>query len=132
MKDADGDIEVAIGDRIQAVARLDQRRSMLPLKGVRSAATQRELENAFDAAAVEGKVEASPRNEVRIARAPFLLSQILSPAPPTGGHVGKTYTFRIISTGLRQVSRRFGANSSKRNSRRSLTRYAGRSWLARC
>ena len=58
LKDDDGDIEVSIGDRIQAVVVSTSGGITLSRKGVRNAATQRELENAFRAGlAVEGKVE---------------------------------------------------------------------------
>ena len=75
---------------------------MLSRKGVRNAATQRELENAFQAGlAVEGKVESVNKGgyEVRIARerafCPLSQIDIVRTADPAV-HVGKTYTFRII------------------------------------
>jgi small subunit ribosomal protein S1 len=102
LKDEDGDIEVSIGDRIQAVVVSTSGGIILSRKGVRNAATLRELENAFQAGlAVEGKVEGVNKGgyEVRIARARAFcpLSQIDSvrTADPAV-HVGKTYTFRII------------------------------------
>ncbi|HET9195919.1 MAG TPA: S1 RNA-binding domain-containing protein [Vicinamibacterales bacterium] len=102
LKDADGDIEVSIGDRIQAVVVSTSGGIILSRKGVRNAATQRELENAFQAGlAVEGKVESVNKGgyEVRIARArafcPLSQIDIVRTADPAA-HVGKTYTFRII------------------------------------
>jgi small subunit ribosomal protein S1 len=102
LKDEDGDIEVAIGDRIQAVVVSTSGGIMLSRKGVRNAATQRELKNAFDAGfAVEGRVESVNKGgyEVRIARArafcPLSQIDIVRTADPAV-HVGKTYTFRII------------------------------------
>ena len=102
LKDGDGRMEAKIGDRIQAVVVSTSGGVTLSRKGVRNAATQRELENAFDAGlAVEGKVESVNKGgyEVRIARERAFcpLSQIdtartVDPAV----HVGKTYTFRII------------------------------------
>ena len=69
---------------------------------MRNAATQRELENAFEAGlAVEGKVESVIKGgyEVRIARerafCPLSQIDIVRTADPAV-HVGKTYTFRII------------------------------------
>ena len=69
---------------------------------MRNAATQRELENAFEAGlAVEGKVESAIKGgyEVRIARerafCPLSQIDIARTADPAV-HVGKTYTFRII------------------------------------
>ena len=71
LKDADGDVEVSVGDRIQAMVVSTSGGIMLSRKGVRNAATQRELEDAFQAGlAVEGKVERAVKGgyEVRIAR----------------------------------------------------------------
>ncbi len=102
LKDQDGDIEVSIGDRIQGVVVSTSGGITLSRKGVRTAATQRELENAFRAGlAIEGRVESVNKGgyEVRVARARAFcpLSQIDSvrTADPAV-HVGKTYTFRII------------------------------------
>ncbi|MGH9239844.1 MAG: 30S ribosomal protein S1 [Vicinamibacterales bacterium] len=102
LKDDDGDIEVSIGDRIQAVVVSTSGGIILSRKGVRNAATQRELANAFQAGlAVEGKVESVNKGgyEVRVARARAFcpLSQIdIVRTPDPAVHVGKTYTFRII------------------------------------
>jgi small subunit ribosomal protein S1 len=102
LKDDDGDIEVSIGDRIQAVVVSTSGGIMLSRKGVRNAATQRELENAFRAEfAVEGKVETVVKGgyEVRVARerafCPFSQIDIVRTADPAV-HVGRTYAFRII------------------------------------
>ena len=102
LKDQDGSLEVSIGDRIQAVVVSTRGGIMLSRKGVRNAATQRELENAFRAGlAVEGKVESVNKGgyEVRIARArafcPLSQIDVVRTAEPAV-HVGKTYTFRII------------------------------------
>jgi small subunit ribosomal protein S1 len=102
LKDDDGDIEVSIGDRIHAVVVSTSGGITLSRKGVRNAATQRELENAFQAGlAVDGKVESVVKGgyEVRIARVRAFcpLSQIdTSRTADPAFHVGKTYTFRII------------------------------------
>jgi small subunit ribosomal protein S1 len=102
LKDEDGDIEVSIGDRIQAVVVSTSGGVILSRTGVRNAATQRELENAFRAGlAVQGRVESVNKGgyEVRIVRArafcPLSQIDIVRTADP-GVHVGKTYTFRII------------------------------------
>ena len=102
LKDENGDIEVALGDRIMALVISTSGGIMLSRKGVRNAATLRELENAFRAGlAVEGKVESVNRGgyEVRIARArafcPLSQIDLVRTAEPAV-HVGKTYTFRII------------------------------------
>ena len=102
LKDGDGHLEVKIGDRIQAVVVSTSGGVTLSRKGVRNAATQRELENAFEAGlAVEGKVESVIKGgyQVRVARerafCPLSQIDILRTSDPTQ-HVGKTYTFRII------------------------------------
>jgi small subunit ribosomal protein S1 len=102
LKDDDGDIEVSVGDRIRAVVVSTSGGIMLSRKGVRNAATQRELENAFQAGlAVEGKVESINKGgyQVRIARerafCPLSQIDIVRTTDPAV-HVGKTYTFRII------------------------------------
>jgi small subunit ribosomal protein S1 len=102
LKDADGDIEMSVGDRIQAVVVSTSGGIMLSRKGVRNAATQRELENAFRAGlTVEGKVESVNKGgyEVRMARerafCPLSQIDIVRTVDPAV-HVGKTYTFRII------------------------------------
>jgi small subunit ribosomal protein S1 len=102
LKDEDGDIDVSIGDRIQAVVVSTSGGVILSRKGVRNAETLRELENAFHAGlAVEGKVESAIKGgyEVRIARARAFcpLSQIdTSRTADPAVHVGKIYTFRIM------------------------------------
>jgi small subunit ribosomal protein S1 len=102
LKDEDGDIEVSIGDRLHAVVVSTKGGVILSRKGVRSAATQRELDNAFNAGlAVAGKVEGVNKGgyEVRIARerafCPLSQIDIVRTADPAV-HVGKTYAFRII------------------------------------
>jgi small subunit ribosomal protein S1 len=102
LKDADGDVEVSVGDRIQAMVVSTSGGIVLSRKGVRNAATQRELEDAFRAGlAVEGKVERAVKGgyEVRIARerafCPLSQIDIVRTADPAV-HEGQTYTFRII------------------------------------
>ena len=71
LKDHEGDVEFSIGDRLTAVVVSTSGGVTLSRTGVRNAATQRELENAFQAGfAVEGKVESVNKGgyEVRIAR----------------------------------------------------------------
>ena len=102
LKDEDGDIELSIGDRIQAIVVSTSGGIILSRKGVRNATTQRELENAFHSRlAVEGKVENAIKGGyvVRIARERAFcpLSQIDSvrTADPAV-HVGRTYTFQVV------------------------------------
>lgn len=102
LKDETGGLEVAIGDRIQAVVVSTRGGITLSRRGVRNAATQRELENAFRAGlAVEGRVEGVIKGgyAVRVARerafCPLSQIDIARTADPAV-HVGKTYAFRII------------------------------------
>jgi small subunit ribosomal protein S1 len=102
LKDADGDIEVEVGDRITAIVMSTSGGITLSRKGVRNAATLRELEDAFrSGVAVEGKVvqEIKGGYEVRVARerafCPLSQIDIARTADPKV-HVGQTYAFRVI------------------------------------
>ncbi len=102
LKDAEGDVEVSIGDRIQAMVVSTSGGVVLSRKGVRNATTQRELEDAFQAGlAVEGKVEKVVKGgyEVRVARerafCPLSQIDIVRTEDPAV-HEGKVYAFRII------------------------------------
>ena len=102
LKDADGDIEVEVGDRITAIVMSTSGGITLSRNGVRNAATLRELEDAFrSGVAVEGKVvqEIKGGYEVRVARERAFcpLSQIdIARAADPKVHVGQTYAFRVI------------------------------------
>jgi small subunit ribosomal protein S1 len=102
LKDADGDVEFSVGDRIQAVVVSTSGGIVLSRKGVRDATTQRELEDAFRAGiAVEGKVVKAVKGgyEVRIARERAFcpLSQIdIARTSDPAVHEGKVYAFRVI------------------------------------
>jgi small subunit ribosomal protein S1 len=102
LKDANGAFDVSVGDRIHAKIVSTSGGIVLSRKGVRNAATQRELEDAFNAGiAVEGKVEKAVKGgyEVRIARERAFcpLSQIdVARTVDPAVHEGKTYSFRII------------------------------------
>ena len=99
--DADGDIEVSVGDRIQAVVISTAGGLTLSRRLARGAATRQQLENAFHSGLpVEGRVEKSVKGgyEVRIAgqRAfcPFSQIDTVRGTDPSL-HEGKVYTFRI-------------------------------------
>jgi len=102
LKDAEGDVEFSVGDRIQAMVVSTAGGIVLSRKGVRNAATQREIEDAYQAGlAVEGKVEKAVKGgyEVRIARERAFcpLSQIdIARSTDPSVHEGQTYTFKII------------------------------------
>jgi small subunit ribosomal protein S1 len=102
LKDADGALEVAVGDRIQAKVVSTGGGIVLSRRGVRNAATERELEDAFRAGlAVEGRVERVVKGgfEVRVARerafCPLSQIDIVRTVDPAV-HEGKTYAFRIV------------------------------------
>lgn len=102
LKDADGDVEVDVGDRLHAVVVSTTGGITLSRKGVRSPATQRELEDAYASRLpVEGRVERQVKGgyEVRIARerafCPISQIDVLRTVDPAV-HEGKTYAFRII------------------------------------
>jgi small subunit ribosomal protein S1 len=102
LKDAEGVLEVKAGDRIQAVVVSTAGGLTLSRKLARGAATERQLEDAFQAGLpVEGRVEGAVKGgyEVRIGRARAFcpLSQIdtLRNTDPAE-HQGRVYPFRII------------------------------------
>jgi len=102
LKDDEGRLEVAIGDRIQATVVSTTGGLTLSRRLARGAATARQLEDAFRAGLpVEGKVERAVKGgyEVRIARQRAFcpLSQIdtVRTTDPAQ-HEGRVYHFRII------------------------------------
>ncbi len=102
LKDPDGDLEVAVGDRIQAVVVSTEGGLTLSRKLALGAATSRQLEDAFQARLpVEGKVEREVKGgyEVRIGRqrgfCPFSQIDIARNTEPAD-HLGRVYPFRII------------------------------------
>ncbi|HYB93845.1 MAG TPA: S1 RNA-binding domain-containing protein [Vicinamibacterales bacterium] len=102
LKDDEGDVEVAVGDRIHAMVVSTSGGIVLSRKGVRNAATHRELEDAFQSGlAVEGKVVQPVKGgyEVRVARerafCPMSQIDIVRTADPNV-HVGKVYAFRVV------------------------------------
>jgi small subunit ribosomal protein S1 len=101
VKDEDGDVEVSVGDRIQAVVVSTSGGITLSRRLARGAATNKQLEDAFHSGLpVEGKIEQEVKGgyEVRIARqrafCPFSQIDITRSEPAT--HIGKVYAFRII------------------------------------
>jgi small subunit ribosomal protein S1 len=101
LRDAEGDLEVAVGDHIQAVVVSTMGGLTLSRTLARGAATLRQLEDAFHTGLpVEGKVEKAVKGgyEVRIARqrafCPF--SQMDTVRTEPSAHEGRVYTFQII------------------------------------
>ena len=101
LKDDDGNLEVAVGDRIQAVVVSTAGELILSRRLARGAATARQLEDAFQSGLpVEGRVERAVKGgyEVRIARQRAFcpLSQIDTARTDPPVHEGRVYRFRII------------------------------------
>ena len=101
LKDAEGDLEVAVGDRIQAVVMSNVGELTLSRKLALGAATQRQLEDAFHSGLpVEGKVEKAVKGgyEVRIARQRAFcpISQMDTARTDAAAHEGRIYKFRIV------------------------------------
>jgi small subunit ribosomal protein S1 len=102
LKDAEGALEVAVGDRIEAMVVSNDGGLTLSRKLARGAATLRQLEDAFRAGLpVEGRIERVVKGgyEVRIGgqRAFCPISQVdtVRTAAPEA-HQGQVYAFRII------------------------------------
>jgi small subunit ribosomal protein S1 len=101
LKGDEGDLEVAVGDRIQAVVVSTAGGLTLSRKLARRAATERQLQDAFDTRLpVEGKVERAVKGgyEVRIGRQRAFcpMSQIDIVRTDPSAHEGRVYEFRII------------------------------------
>ena len=101
LKDEAGALEVAVGDRIQAVVVSTERGLTLSRRLARGAATDRQLDDAFHAGLpVEGKVERAVKGgyEVRIAKhrafCPVSQIDVVRNTDPAD-HVGRVYAFRI-------------------------------------
>ena len=102
LKNPDGVLEVAVGDRVQATVVSTAGGLVLSRKLARGAVTDRQLTDAFQAALpVEGKIDRVVKGgyEVRLGRqrafCPFSQIDIARTADP-GVHVGRVYTFRIV------------------------------------
>jgi small subunit ribosomal protein S1 len=101
LKNDEGVLEVAVGDRIQAVVTSTAGGLTLSRRLARGAAAASQLEDAYRARLpVQGKVERAVKGgyEVRVAgqRAFCPISQIDTPHAEAVPHEGRTYTFRII------------------------------------
>ena len=101
LKDEDGDIEVAVGQRIQAVVVSTSGGLILSRRLARGAASARQLEDAYRSGLpVEGKIEREVKGgyEVRVGHArgfcPFSQIDIVRTDAPA--HTGRVYQFRII------------------------------------
>jgi small subunit ribosomal protein S1 len=102
LKDADGDIEVEVGDRIEAVVVSTAGGLKLSRKLARGAASARQIEDAYRAGLpVEGRVERAIKGgyEIKIAgqRAFCPISQIdTARNTEPSSHEGRVYPFRIM------------------------------------
>jgi small subunit ribosomal protein S1 len=101
LKDEDGRVDVAVGDRIHAMVVATAGGLTLSRKLARGAVTDRQLEDAFRTGLpVEGKVERAVKGgyEVRIGRQRGFCpaSQIDTARTEPSAHDGRVYQFRII------------------------------------
>jgi len=101
LKDDEGRLDVSVGDRIHAVVVSTAGGLTLSRRLARSAATDRQLEDAFRTGLpVEGKVERAVKGgyEVRIGRQRGFcpVSQIDIARADQSAHEGRVYEFRII------------------------------------
>ena len=101
LKDDQGKLDVAVGDRIHAMVVSTSGGITLSRKLARGAATDRQIEDAFHTGLpVEGKVERAVKGgyEVRVGRqrafCPF--SQIDTLRAEAATHEGRVYQFRIV------------------------------------
>jgi len=106
LRDDDGDIEVAVGERIQAVVVSTSGGLILSRRLARGDASARQLEDAYRAGLpVQGKVEREVKGgyEVRVGHArgfcPFSQIDIVRTEAPA--HIGRVYQFRITQYGER-------------------------------
>ena len=102
LKNADGRVEVEVGDHIEAMVVSTEGGLTLSRRLVRGAATNRQLDDAWKAGLpVEGRVERDVKGgyEVRLggqrAFCPFSQIDTVRTADPAQ-HVGRVYAFRII------------------------------------
>ena len=101
LRDAEGGLEVAVGDRIQAMVVSTAGELRISRKLAQGAASERQLEDAFRAGfPVEGKVEKAVKGgyEVRIGRQRAFcpVSQMDTLRAEPAVHEGHVYEFRII------------------------------------
>jgi len=101
LKSAEGALEVAVGDRVQAMVVSTSGGLTLSRRLAGAAATDRQLEDAFQTGLpVEGKVERTVKGgfEVRVGRQRAFcpISQIDVRGADAAGHEGQVYQFRII------------------------------------
>jgi small subunit ribosomal protein S1 len=102
LKDAQGNLEVARGDRVRAILVSTAGGLKLSRRLVGRAATERQLEDAFHAGLpVEGKVEKAVKGgyEIRVGRqrafCPISQIDIVRNTDPLE-HIGRVYQFRIL------------------------------------
>ena len=102
LKNDEGALEVAVGDRIQAVVTSTEGGLTLSRRLARGAATNKQLEDAFHSRLpVEGRIERDVKGgyEVRIggqrAFCPFSQIDTVRTADPAQ-HMGRVYEFRIV------------------------------------
>ncbi len=140
LKDDEGDVEVSVGDRIEAMVVSTGGGIVLSRKGVRNAATQRELEDAFRVRPV-GRGQGREGEQGRLRR-PHRPRARLLPAvadrhrPHRGSDGARRQDLRLPHhriQGRRQGSRWCRAGRTSRSNRRPRRRSCARpSCRARC
>ena len=140
LKDDDGVLEVAVGDRIQAMVVSTEGGLTLSRRLARGAATDGQLEDAFRAGLpVEGKIEREVKGgyEVRIGGQRALLSVLANRHRADHGsgaahRAGSTPSASSSTRKAAGTSSSRGARCSKRSSAPAPSRSGGRSSSARC
>ena len=140
LKDADGDVEVSVGDRIQAIVVSTGGGIVLSRRGVRNAATQRELEDAYRVGARRGRQGGEGREgRLRGADRPRarVLSVLADRHRPHRGSVGaRAAGLHVpdhrVQGGRDETSSSRGASTSRSSSAPAPTTCASRSCRARC
>jgi small subunit ribosomal protein S1 len=136
LKDDDGNLEVAVGDRIPATVVSSAGGLTLSRRLALGAATARQLEDAFNAGLpVQGKVDRAVKGgfEVRVGRqrafCPISQIDLVRNTEPAQ-HEGRVYKFRIIDKGGKNLVVR-AVRCSRKSSRRAPPKSGNRSWKAR-
>ena len=131
LKDADGDVEVSVGDRLQAVVVSTTGGIMLSRKGVRDAATLRELEDAYPGRprrrgqgreGREGRLRGAHRQGARLL--PALADRHRPHRGPGGARGAFVHLPHHRVQGRRQEHRRLAAQAARGGAARERRRRA--------
>jgi hypothetical protein len=134
LKNAEGVLELAVGDRIQATVIATEGGVVLSRKLALGAVAARQIEDAYHShLAVEGKVEREARQlrDPSAGSAPARLA-IASSGTPSPRSASSGPILPHHRTGGRQEPSRRAARCSRTNRRPWPRRFAARSWSAPC